>query len=1203
MLKYYLSLYLLIYFITTCAQTTIAKYGFEDSGDTWPSPTFSTPPCTVQDDTWNIHSSLGTISPSEGNFFWGIQDLNGDCGSSDFESIEFSTLDISQFRNVKLSFDVQVIGYDNGDDMSYQLWLDEEAQPQVLFIEGSNDYSTKGWVKIEINIPNHVSTVKFKINVKQNGADLAGIDHIELMGDALILCDQLMISEYVEGSSSATERNNYIELYNPTQSPIDLVPYSLVKYTGKNTVISASLNLTGSIPALGTYLIEDDQETLNIDADLSTNSAVMNFNGDDKVALARNENHIDIIGIIGDSLVFAKDITLRRKSNIQSPNNQYDPSEWDTYGLEQVNDLSKHASLCEGELPEIAVEAQGRPISDGNNGTSLRNNTYLGSLPLEKDSLLTRSFTVKNYGTMNLEINEINIRGADAINFNVTFTGPATIVPNDSLTFAVTYKPSRLGLSTARLEIVNNDASENPYDFKIQGEGTGPSNQPLMITQYYEGEGNNKWLEITNISQQISPENTYYLALYWNEDTQNPIGINPSRKKLIPSLNPGQSLKYSATLNVNGPVYALDGQEIKSAVCSFTGDDILIISASGDESCWENRTDIIGAAGNWGSDISMIRKYGCQQRGPKTGFKVDDWLVHPVSSVDNADSGTNLRLGEYYSGPASFQNGSWQNGLPDLHREAVILSDYDSAENGNMAACDVHISNGTKVSVAAGNHLVVQNNLVVQGALEVLHEGSLVMLNDDGVVDNQGRIDIHKSTTQIKPFDYTYWSSPVKNAVLETVFGSSPKNSFYYFSTENFEDQDQDGLDDNNDAWVRVSGAMDVARGYTSMAPNAPFSDHQKIVFQGEVNNGIIETPIGVQQNPSHTQSDWNLIGNPYPSAIDAELLLSLPENQGLLSGSLYFWTHTTPLTVDSQQGGKTYSSDDYAVYTLGTGGVRASSEGQLPSQYIASGQGFFVEALRQGVLTFNNAVRTLFHNNNFFKKNQGKDEPEANRIWLNLYNEQGAFSQILLGFIEGATDNFDQNFDGLRLSGNQYISFYAPMDQLQLAISGMPPFKGDETIKLGLENQIQEPVNLKITIDQIKGELRQKHIYLWDKLKNVVHDLRKGPYPFELPGKGVFDERFELRFQEDIHPFSDDQIIPTRIIWHTQNNSLFIKTNNNDKIRNVKIFDFNGRKIKDLNVGHSLAEIQWLGLPSRVMFLLRVQLEDSRILTGRIFP
>jgi len=484
-----------------------------------------------------------------------------------------------------------------------------------------------------------------------------------------------------------------------------------------------------------------------------------------------------------------------------------------------------------------------------------------------------------------------------------------------------------------------------------------------------------------------------------------------------------------------------------------------------------------------------------------------------------------------------------------------------------------------------------------------MNEGSLVMINDKGLVDNQGDIFIHKSTTQIKPYDYTYWSSPIKNAELETVFDSSPKNSFYLFSTKNYDDQNQDGLDDNDDAWVRVSGAMDVARGYTSMAPNAPLSDRQKVIFQGEVNNGTIQAPIVLQQSASNPLNDWNLIGNPYPSAIDANLLLMHPSNKDLLSGSLYFWTHNTARNDSSDQAGQAYSSDDYAMYTLGTGGIKANSNGQLPNQYIASCQGFFVEAQRMGNLRFSNDMRTLTNNNNFFKKDKSKYEPEDNKLWLNLYNEQGAFSQILIGFIQGASKQFDNEFDGLRLSGNQYISFYARLDQLALAIMGSPPFQGDEVIKLGLENHISEPVNLKIGIEQINGELNQKNIYLYDKLKGISHNLKEKEYQFKLKDKGVFNDRFELRFQDSIKTSPDIRISPNKIIWYTQNNSLYVRTSSNDQIKNLKIYDFNGRIIKDLDLDTSLAELKWVGLPSRVMFLLRVKLSDSRILTSRIFP
>jgi hypothetical protein len=1203
MLKYYLSLYLLLYLINAFSQSTIiASYGFENTENNWSDPIFSTPPCTTEGDTWNFHTTLGNISPSEGVYFWGIQDLNGNCGSSGFETIELPFIDISGFRNVHLSFDVQVLGYDNGDDMKYQVWFDGEAQQEVLFIDGANDLSTNGWMEIKISIPNNTSRVKLMISVKQNGSDIAGIDHIRLQGDALVSCSELMISEYLEGRSSSNTRNNYIELYNPTDSPVDLGAYELNKYTGPAAEVSSSLSLSGIIPAHGTYLIEDDQEVLDIQADLSTNSAVMNFNGDDKIALVHDKNIIDIIGVIGDSLDFAKDLTLRRKSHVQNANNQYDPGEWDIFKLEDTGNLNRHVSSCEGEIPEIHLEAEGYPLIDGSEATTMLNNTYFGSVSFKSDSSLTRSYTIKNLGDRDLDIISITFSGQNANEFKTAFQGPVSISPDDSLSFSIIYKPIDPGLSTARVEITNSDASENPFDFTIHAESTGPTTDPLMITQYYEGSGNNKWVEITNVGTETSLENSYYLALFWNDDTKSPIGIKPSRKKLIPPLAPGETITFSATLNVYSPAYALNGKEIRSTVCSFTGDDILVISTTGDTSCWENRTDIIGLSGNWGADKSMLRKYGCLATGPNTGFDPGDWLVHSYEEVNLAASGTNLRLGEFFAGPANFFMGSWQNGLPDLYRAAQITTDYSTAVDGNFTACELLVASGANLKIAAGNHVSIQNNLNVKGALEILHEGSLIMINDSGRVDNQGSIKVHKKTTDIQPYDYTFWSSPVKSSRLEEVFHDSPKNSFYTFATERFEDLDQNGTDDNNDAWVRASGVMDIARGYTSMAPGAPFSGQQEVIFTGEVNNGFLEIPIAMQSADTYPLTDWNLIGNPYPSAIDAEALLTDPRNASLLTSTLYFWTHNTPAEATGEGSG-VYSSDDYAMYTLGTGGIKANSEGVRPTKFIASGQGFFVEARREGKLFFKNAFRSPTGNDNFYKIKPSKINKEADRIWLNLSNRHGIFSQILLGFIKGASHDFDPHFDGLRLSANRSASLYTCLDDLRLAIQGMPDFKGDEVIPLGIDNHIEEPVSLKIEIDHVLGKLRQRNVYLYDKQLQVMHNLKNQAYSFHLKGAGAYKDRFELRFLKGMPDPLPDPDPVSRIIWFTENNYLYIRTNNNEQISNLKIYDFNGRIIKNMDLSDALVQLKWEGLPSRVIFLLRVKLENSKILTARILP
>ncbi len=1196
MLKYYFSLFLLLYLIQSYSQSTIiAKQGFENSGDDWSIENISTPPCTNGGDTWNYHNILANISSYEGKSFWGIQDLNGNCGSSDFEYIDLKTIDISAFRNVQLSFEVQVNGFDNGDDMKYQLWFDGISEPEVIFIDGQNDYSTDSWLKIQISIPNQIDDLKLRISVKQNGSDTAGLDNFILKGDSISPCQELMISEYIEGSSSTSHRNNYIELYNSSDREIDLSSYKLLKFTGNNTEAS-ELQLSGVIAPYKTFLIEDQSEILNIEADLSTNNSVMDFNGDDKIALQKFDKIIDLIGEIGVSGIFAKDLCLRRKSFMQNPNNQYDFNEWDVYGLENTEDLNFHASRCEGELPEIMVSALEQIISDESEKTSLKNNTYFGNWPSSTDTLIHRTFTIKNTGTSNLDIYDILISGKDASNFKHDFLNPVSISPNDSITLKVSYAPIMPSIHTAKLEILNNDSSEKTFNFIIQGEGTGPVNHPLIISQYYEGNANNKWIEITNTRDQASQKNAYYLALYRNADTEGPIGIKPYRKVLIRSLKPNETLKYSAILNVSEPAYALDGNEIKTSVCGFTGDDILIISTSESESCWADRTDIVGRSGDWGSNLSLVRKYGCAASSPNTGFNESDWIAYSINDIDLANNGANETLGTHNTGTTTWSENRWSNGIPDLNRKIIIADNYITNMYGDLQACSLHVLNDASLMIASDTKVEIKKNLIVDGSLEVAHQGSLIMIEDSGSVENNGILKIHKTTTELNPLDYTYWSSPIENANLETVFEQSPKNSFFIFSTMNFEDNNDDGIDDNNDAWVGVSGDMEIARGYTSMAPNTnPFINSQKVSFKGKANTGIIQVPISKQTNSSSDQSAWNFIGNPYPSALSAEALLNHPMNKGLLYGSLYFWTHTTEAAAEGSVSNQLYTASDYAMYTVGIGGVKAHPLGQEPTNFISSCQGFFVEAQKAGILLFNNAMRSANDNAKFFKPIKDKKE---NRVWVNLSNEDGGYSQILLGFVNQGTVGYDKQFDGKRLLNEQNISFYSIVDAQRLGIQSLPPFQGDETIKLGLKSNISSRVNLQISLDHMEGSILNSKIILTDNLLGRNKDLIKGPYIFESSHSGYNDNRFELSFSELEDNFEPDL---TKIKWVLKDDFLIVNTNHMDSIDHLEVFDLNGRKLRASYLKKTRVEIPWYGLPRRAIYILKVQLSDSRKFVSKI--
>ena len=1213
MLKYPLVIFCFIFTFSAISQTTIIKtQNFDETAPVWNFTTDVPFFDHGSDGFYGVHdgdndkdsndTGIATKASSLGftniqNDFLFINDLSdeGDNGTNNEAIIRFDDVDLTIYRNIVISFDFEVVGFGNTDYIRYEIIEDG--------ISSSIEELPKNEAGAAIyNIKNSTKTLSFKFIIKQNGqTDFAGIDNITLSGELVDPCDDLLISEYIEGSSSTSHRNNFIEIYNPTNTSIDLENYDLIKYTGKSTMVSNVLMLNGTIPAYGTYLIEDNKENLNVAADLSTNNTVMDFTGDDKIALRNSDQIIDLIGIIGDSINFAKDLTLRRKSNVQNPNDQFSLTEWDVYDLEELGNINRHVSSCSGAIPEIEVSGNSQIIVDGAKNTSSANNTYFGIIIPDAGFEIIKSFYIKNLGNTVLNISDVAITG-DSDNYSILAMPSTNIQPQDSSEISISFNPKIKGIKTATIIIENNDDSESSFDFTIQGEGSGETDSSLMITQYYEGSGNNKWIEITNISTLPTPENTYYIALFWNADAKNPIGIKPSRNKSIPALVPGEIVKYRSTLTVTEPDYALNGMEIKSGVCSFTGDDILIISTSNDTSSWANKIDIIGTDTLWGKDISYVRKYGCEGVRPNTGFNSLDWFIYEITDINNAMIDNNLRVGKHYLGSTTFANNkAWNNGEPDKYRTAIIDQDYNSFEFGNLETCDLIINAGKIMNINGGNYISINNNLTVNGFLEIQHEGSLYMVKNNGTVINNGLINIHKTTTTIKKNDYTYWSSPVKSAILETVFNTSPQNSFYRFETQNFSDTDGDNLDDDGNAWQRVSGSMDNGKGYTAMAPNTdPFINNQAVIFNGPVNNGMINVAVSLSDNDSNNNDDWNLLGNPYPSAISADLFLNDVNNNSFLNGSIYYWTHNTSANLDN--GDNQYSSDDYAIYNIGTGGIKATSQGVIPTGIIASGQGFFIEAIKSGNVLFKNEMRVKVANDNFFKMDKIKNHEtlEKDKIWLNLSNDQGAFSQILIGFMSGASASIESQFDAPRLDGSNFLSFYSIAENQHLAIQGTNTIVEEVIIPIGFSSKINEKIDLKIKIDHLEGKLFEKDILLVDNLLEKTHDLKISEYLFSVDEQGIFDNRFYLKIGSYL-PVNEEEInIKEVLIISRSQNFLEIKTNKNSILSSINIFDILGRNIFNAepnNKGYSLNHNKI----HSGFFILHVQLADGSVLTKKV--
>lgn len=146
----------------------------------------------------------------------------------------------------------------------------------------------------------------------------------------------LIFSEYIESGNQ-----KYLEIHNPTLSPISLGTYQILIYNNGATSPNATIPLTGaSIAAGGYYVIENTAATTppGLTPDQTT---ALGFNGNDAIILSDGGIVRDAIGQIGNTPAGGswssgscdtEDQTLRKDSGLgistadTNPNDAYDPA-------------------------------------------------------------------------------------------------------------------------------------------------------------------------------------------------------------------------------------------------------------------------------------------------------------------------------------------------------------------------------------------------------------------------------------------------------------------------------------------------------------------------------------------------------------------------------------------------------------------------------------------------------------------------------------------------------------------------------------------------------------------------------------------------------------------------------------------------------------------------------------------------------------
>lgn len=527
---------------------------------------------------------------------------------------------------------------------------------------------------------------------------------------------------------------------------------------------------------------------------------------------------------------------------------------------------------------------------------------------------------------------------------------------------------------------------------------------------------------------------------------------------------------------------------------------------------------------------------------------------------------------------------SWSNGLPSGGKQIIFKSDYTNLTTANVCSCTVE--EGKKVTVLNVNTLGVEFSYTGSGVLVLENSASLYQSDDDMV--NTGSILLKRNSSPIRKFDYTYWSSPVESQKLIEVSPQTMSDKFFSFDyvTKYWKEE--------NPSSTMVPGNGYIFLGPESLSETTP--SIYEATFSGIPNNGKIEVVLA----PSNT---YNLVGNPYPSALDADAFIN--QNRQKIKGTLYFWTHNTPMINY-----KYAANDDYAVYNLlggvGTRGALSSGVNEsIPDGTIASGQAFFVASKDSGVLEFNNSMRLNGKNSAFYKpansnkpEIKGKKEMERHRIWLNFKNSEGIFKQILIGYIHGATNSYDSDFDAESLNGNQFANFYSLVESKKLSIQGRAlPFTDNDIINLGYKTTLAG--NFEISLDHQDGFFETLNVYIEDRDLKTIHNLKESPYTF-MTLDGTFNDRFQLRFTNEILNTSEIENTGNDILIAVKNKVVKISSRKGN-ITELLFYDVSGKQIYHENkIENTELEISNLPAINQVLFV-KIILEDKEIISRKI--
>ncbi len=404
--------------------------------------------------------------------------------------------------------------------------------------------------------------------------------------------------------------------------------------------------------------------------------------------------------------------------------------------------------------------------------------------------------------------------------------------------------------------------------------------------------------------------------------------------------------------------------------------------------------------------------------------------------------------------------------------------------------------NVTGIVTAQNGNLISGDNLIL-----VSTASQTALIDGSGTGDITGNVTMQRYLSS--GFGYKYFSSPFQDATVgefgdDMNLASSFPNIFRYDESR------------TSSGWVGYTTATDPLvplEGYSinfgsTATPNT-------VDVTGVVNNGPISITL-YNNNNTYTKG-FNLVGNPYPSALDWDAAAGWTKTQ--IDDAIYYFRAST-----TDQYGGTYSS-----YVNGI-----SSDPGVATNIIPSMQAFFVHVTDgsfpvTGTLELTNSVRVndLTHP---FLKAKNLSSRFLIRLTAGFTADTSSGDPMVIYFDPDANISFDSDMDALKLMNTNMAmpNLYSIISGgAKLSINAMPDISDTELfVPLGLKTYVAGEIGFSIRENENMPE--GMNIVLRDATTGTNIDLLQDKeYKITLAA-GEYIDRFYLGFMRSTTDLSD---------------------------------------------------------------------------------